>query len=83
MEILSVAVGLLADADPTRPAEDAIDFRRQPFRLADKPVLAEVLVERNQKHHSEGIGPQIAQSVGPDAVFPHPAQLGEHVVHVS
>jgi hypothetical protein len=41
------------------------------------------MVERDVENDAEGVGPEIAQAVRPDALGPHPVKLGEDVVDVA
>src|SRR5207247_9993542 len=81
VEILPVAIRRLPDANAARAAEHPVDFRHDPFRLIEKALLTGLDMERNQKHHPKGIGPQVASSLRPYALRAHPAQLVENMVN--
>ena len=57
VEILTVAARFFADADAARAPENAIDLGDQPFGLVKVALLARHVVERDEKHEPEGIGP--------------------------
>ena len=79
VKILAVAIGRFADANAARATEHAIDFRDEPFRLVEVAALFRFGVQRDQQDDAEGIGPQIAPPIGPDAFRAHPGELVEHV----
>ena len=83
MEILAVAVGRLADPDAARPAQNALDFRHEPFRLAQKRLVPEVATQGHEKDEPEGVSPEIAQAVRPDALLAHPVEFREDVIDVA
>ena len=83
VEILAVAVRLLADADAARPPEHAIDLGHQSFGLIEITFVARRLIERYEKHDTERIGPQIAQAVRPDPLLAHPGELVDRVSSVA
>jgi hypothetical protein len=83
VEILAVAVRLLADADAARPPEHAIDLGNQSFGLIEITFVPQRLIERHEKHETECIGPQIAQAVRPDPLLAHPGELVERVSSVA
>ncbi len=60
MEVLTVPVGFLADANAARPPEHAIDLCNQPFRLVQECVLSQRAIEGHQEDNAEGVCPQIA-----------------------
>ncbi len=67
VEVLAIPVRGLADADAPGPAQDPLDFGHHPFGLGQEPVVLKFVVQGDQQHHSEGVGPEIAQPIGPDA----------------
>jgi hypothetical protein len=82
VKILSVAVGLLADADAPLAPEHALDLADELNCLVEITLLFQLLVKRHQQHKSERIGPEIAQAIGPYALFAHEIELGKDIVDV-
>jgi len=80
VEVLAVAVRFLADAVAARATENAVDRAHEILGLIEERRLFEVAVERDKQDQAEGVGPQIAQPVRPDALAPHPVELGEDVI---
>src|SRR5271169_2485017 len=72
MEILSVPVRRLPDADTARTPEHPVDFGHYPLRFIEKLRLAQFRIERNQQHDAECIGPSVARPVWPYALRAHP-----------
>ena len=79
MEILAIAVGRFADANAAGAAKHAIDFSDHPFGLVEVPALFQRDVERDKENDTEGIGPQIPETVRPDALRTHPGKLVDDV----
>jgi hypothetical protein len=57
VEVLPVTVGRLADADPDRPAEDAVDLSNHPFCLVQVPIVPRGMVKGDEQDHPERVRP--------------------------
>ena len=57
VEVLSVTVGRLADADPDPPAEDAVDLPDHPFCLVQVLNVAGSMVKGDEQDHPERVRP--------------------------
>ena len=83
VEILAVAVRRFADAVAALPAEHAVDVDHEIARRIEPALLARFAEQRNVEHETEGIGPQIPQAIGPDALAAHPVELADDIIEVA
>ena len=74
MEVLPIAVGGLADPDAAGAAQHPLHLRHDPLRFLRVPIVSQLVAERDEEDHAEGIRPEIARPVGPDSRAPHPVQ---------
>ena len=63
MEILTVSIRRLADADASRPSEHPLDLRHQALGFIEPSLVAQGAEQRDVKDDAEGVGPEIAQPV--------------------
>jgi hypothetical protein len=83
VKVLAVSIGRFPDADPDPPAEDPVHLRDHPFRLFKVPFLAERVVKGDEQDYPEGVRPEIAPAVGPDAPLAHPPESREDLGNVA
>ena len=74
VEVLPVAVGRLADADAAGAAQHPLHLGHDPLRLLHVVIIAQLVAERDQEHHTERVRPEIAHPVRPDPGAPHPVE---------
>ena len=74
MEILSIAIGLFADANPAWAPEHALHLGHDPLGLVHEVAIAELFPKRDQQNDAEGIGAEITQPVRPDPLLAHPLE---------
>ena len=72
--MLTVAIRRFSDANAARARQDAINFCDQPFRLIKVLAPSRFGMQRGQQNDTEGICPQIPETVRPDALSMHPRQ---------
>src|SRR5665648_789268 len=82
MEVLAVAVRLLADADAALAPEHTFHLGDHPQRLVEIFLFFERVVEGREQDDAECVRPKIAQPVWPDALFAHPGELLQDSVNV-
>src|SRR5438067_6721550 len=79
VEILTVAVRRFADAVAALPAEYAVHVDDEIARRVEPALLARFAEERDVEHQPEGVGPEVAQAIGPDALAAHPVELADDI----
>ena len=82
MEILAVAVGLLPDADAPLASEHPINLGHQAYGLVEEALLLQLLIKGDEQYEAKGVGPQIAETIRPDALCTHPSEFAEDIVDV-
>src|SRR5665648_171106 len=82
MEVLAVAVRLLADADAALAPEHSFHLGDHPQRLVEIFLLFERVVEGSEQDDAESVRPEIAKAVRPDALLAHPGELSKDSVNV-
>ena len=82
VKILTVAIRRFSDANAAWAPQDAINFRDQPFRLIKVLAPSRFGVQRGQQNDTEGICPQIPETVRPDALSTHSRQSLFNVAYV-